>query len=367
MYLVNHPDLIEDLLVGKYRDCVKDLGTRELIPLVGQGLLTSEGDLWRRQRKLAAPPLQPKRIANYAQAMVECAEKDFAKFRDDEVRDIHTDLTRLTLEIVGKTLLGIEAGRDAERIGDIMDAALAYMEKQLFSWQGVIPKWVATPRRRRFRKALVELDTMILRGIKRCRAQSEPTDHLLARLVHARDESGEAMSDLQLRDEAVTMLLAGHETTTLVLTFAVYLLSEHPEIAKQLRAEVDSVLGERRPTLEDLPKLKLLDAVARETFACIRRSYMIARETTRDLEIGGFTIPKGDQVAISAWVVHHDPRFYPEPQRFQPRTLARRQLRSPTALRVLSIRRRPARVHRQSLRDDGDRDRAGDAACKTSS
>jgi cytochrome P450 len=318
LYMVSHPDLVEELLVGKHRDCIKDLGTRELIPLVGHGLLTSEGDDWRRQRKLAAPPLQPKRIANYARTMVESAEHELGGFRDDEVRDVHLDMMRLTLEVVGKTLLGIEAGRDAERVGDIVDASLAYLEKQLYSWQGLLPQWVVTPRRVRFRAALVELDAIILRAIKRARAQSVPSDHLLARLVHARDENGRAMSDLQLRDEAVTMLLAGHETTALTLTFALYLLSEHPEIAERVRAEIDRELGGRRPALEDLPKLRWVDAVMRETLRVFPPVYILAREVTRTFEIGGFSVPKGDQIGVSPYAMHKDARFYADPEHFDP-------------------------------------------------
>jgi cytochrome P450 len=317
-YMVSHPDLIEEVLIGKYRDCMKDLGTRELIPLVGQGLLTSEGEHWKRQRKLAAPPLQPKRIGNYADAMVRCTERELAGFRDDEVRNIHVDMMRLTLEIVGKTLLGIEAGRDSERIGDIVDASLAYLDKQLYSWQGLAPKWLPTLERYNFRQAMVELDALVLRAIRRCREHGTAADHLLARLVHARDESGEAMSDLQLRDEAVTMLLAGHETTAIALTFAVYLLSEHPEIAARLRSELETQLGGRRPRVEDLPKLRYLDAVARETLRLYPPAYVFAREVTRSFEVGGFTIPKGDQVAMSAYVVQRDARWYPEPERFRP-------------------------------------------------
>ena len=145
LYMINDPLLIEEALVGKHRECVKDAGTRELIPLVGHGLLTSEGDFWRKQRKLAAPPLQPKRIAGYADTMVACAERASAAFRDEEVRDVHVDMMALTLEIVGKTLLGVDTRGEAERIAHIVEVAMAYFDKQLFSWHGVLPRWVPTP------------------------------------------------------------------------------------------------------------------------------------------------------------------------------------------------------------------------------
>ena len=128
IFLISDPELIDELLIGRYRECIKDVGTRELIPLVGQGLLTSEGELWKRQRKLAAPPLSPKRIAGYAHTMVECTERACASFRDGETRDIHVDMMALTLEIVGKTLLGFDASADAERVHRILDVSFEFQQ-----------------------------------------------------------------------------------------------------------------------------------------------------------------------------------------------------------------------------------------------
>ena len=317
-YMLNQPALIEELLVGRHRECVKDAGTRELIPLIGHGLVTSEGDFWRRQRKLASGPLQPKHITAYADTMVDCASRAFSALRDGEVRDISVDLGHLTLEIVGKTLLGVDARADADRIRAALDASMDYFEMQLLTVHAVLPKWVPTPGRLRFHKAVKEVDAIVYGIIDRCRAQAGEADHLLARLLRARDEEGEAMTDAQLRDEAVTMLLAGHETTALALCFAAYLLSENPACAARLRDEVDSHLGVRAATMADLSKLPYLDALVREVLRLYPPAYLVGREVVREFEVGGYTLPVGAQVMASPYTLQRDPRFFPEPERFMP-------------------------------------------------
>ena len=317
VYMLNHPDLIEQVLVGRYRDFVKDWGTQQLVPLVGRGLLTSEGEHWKRQRRLAAPPLSATHIAAYATTMVDCTEREVASWRDGK-RDIHTDMMRLTLEIVGKTLLGVDTSRDATRISHIVEVAMAYFDKQFWTWHGALPTWIPTRERRAFAQAVRELDSIIYPIITRCRAQSGDADFLLARLVHARDEDGAAMSDENLRDEAVTMLLAGHETTALALSYAVHLLGKHPAAMERARAEVDAQLGTRTATLEDLRQLPFVDAVLRETLRLYPPAYSIGREPLCDLELGGHTIPKGVQLSMSPYIVQRDPRFYSQPDAFMP-------------------------------------------------
>jgi len=318
LYMVNEPLLIEEVLMGRHRECVKDWGAQQLVPLVGRGLLTSEGDFWKRQRKLASPPLAPKRIAGYADTMVACAERECGAFRQDEVRDIHADMMRLTLEIVGKTLLGFDTGREAERISDIVHVAMDYFDKQFWTWHGILPQWVVTKERRAFRAAVRELDRIMYAIIARSRARGDAADDLLARLANARDDTGAQMSDQQLRDEAVTMLLAGHETTALVLSYAVYLLSHNPAVAQRARAEVDLVLGGRPATAGDLPQLKQVDAVVRETLRLYPPAFAIGREVVIPFDLAGYPMPKGAQLTFSPYVVQRDPRFFPEPERFMP-------------------------------------------------
>jgi cytochrome P450 len=318
MWMVNDPEWIEEVLMGRHRDCVKDQSTRELRSLVGLGLLTSEGELWRQNRRLAAPTLQPKRIANYAVTMVACAERMFAGFGEDETRNIDADVFALTLEIAGKTLLGFDTTAETERVARIVDVSMRHFAKQFQSWHGVIPPWVPTKARLAFQRGVDELDEMIYRVIARCRSEDSPPDHLLARLVHARSEDGEALSDKQIRDEAVTMLLAGHETTALTLAYASYLISTHLEVGQKLQAEVDRVVGSRTPGVGDLPKLPYLDAVLRETLRLYPPAYIIGREVREPFELGGYLIPRGTDLVMSPWNVHRSARFYPEPERFQP-------------------------------------------------
>jgi cytochrome P450 len=317
-FMLNTPELIEETFQGRYRECIKDFAARQLIPLIGHGLLTSDGELWKRQRKLAAPPLTPKRIASYADTMVECTERACTSFRDHEVRDIHVEMMRLTLEIVGKTLLGFDAGPEAERVARVVDAANGFFERQIGTFQGLLPLWVPTPHRAEFRAAVADLDQLIYRIIARCRAQGDAADHLLSRLVHARAEDGAAMSDVQLRDEAVTMLLAGHETTALALTYAVYSLSEQPAIAARVRSELDQELEGRPVTFADLPRLRYLDAVVRETLRLYPPVYAIGREVAKPFTIGGYPLEPGFEVLVSPFVMQRDPKLYDDPERFHP-------------------------------------------------
>jgi cytochrome P450 len=218
---------------------------------------------------------------------------------------------------VGKTLLGFDARGEAKRISVIVDAAMVYIDKQMNSLQGLLPQWVLTPERYHFRKAVRELDALIYRVIARCREQGSDADHLLARLVQARDENGEPMSDVQLRDEAVTMLLAGHETTALTLTYAAFLLACHPVAGARLREEIDRKLAGRSPTMTDLPALPFLDAVVKETLRLYPPAYVIGREVVKPFEVGGYLVPAGHQVLMSPYVMQRDPRYFDEPLSFK--------------------------------------------------
>jgi cytochrome P450 len=317
-YMLNHPELIESLLMDRQREVVKDLTTRSLSVLVGRGLLTSDGEFWRHQRKLAAPPLQPKRITNYTETMVGCALRMLHGFRDDEVRDIHRDIAGLTLEIAGRTLLGVDPRRDAGSIARALDLLSEHYHRQFHSWQGLLPPSIPTPTRLRLRRAVIELDAVVYRIIERCRRNDSEGDHLLARLVRARDEDGQPMSDLQLRDEAVTMLLAGHETTALALTHALHMLARHPEAALRLRAELDELLNGRPPTAADLAELPYLDAVIRETLRLYPPAFALGREASEHFELGGYEIAPGAQLLVSPYVMQRDPRFFRNPAQFRP-------------------------------------------------
>jgi cytochrome P450 len=319
IFWLNHPRLIEEVFVGKHRACIKDPTTRELIPMLGHGLLTAEGDLWRKQRKLSAPALQPKRIESYAATMTECTERMAAGLRDDEVRDIHADIMQLTLEIVGKTLLGFDTRRDAERVSSALEDMIRYFDQRLFTPQGILLRYLRLPVRTRFERACNALDALVGRMVTRARTDTR-TDYLLAQLVAAPNERGERaelMTDRQARDEATTMLLAGHETTALTVTYAVYALSQDPVCQARLRSELET-LGSQPPTAADLERLPYLDAVVREALRLYPPVWVIAREVTTAFQLAGYDIPVGIELACSPYAIQRDPRFFREPDRFMP-------------------------------------------------
>lgn len=318
-YFVSSPAMIEEVLMGRHRDVTKDIATRALMPLIGAGLLTSDGEPWRKQRKLAAPPLQPKRIASYAETMVASAQRMAASFRDCEVRDIGDDMSKVTLDIVGRTLLGFDPRREAEQISRVLDDTMRYFNLEMRTPLGMLPANILTPARRKVRDGRKELEAILLRIIGRCRrSDPESASYFLARLVHARDDDGEAMSDRQLIDEALTMLMAGHETTALTLTYALYLLSEHPAALARARTEIEEQLAGRPAQLADVPRLRFIDAVIRESLRLYPPAYAIGREVAQPIELGGYELPRGAQMFLSQCVVHRDPRYYDDPNDFKP-------------------------------------------------
>lgn len=318
LYFINDPSLIEQTLLGLHQHCIKDEITRHLIPLLGTGLLTNEGASWRKQRKLISPSLQPKRVAAYGDVMVEYAERAFGALVAGETREIHRDIMSLTLEIVGKTLLGINTRSETERIGHVLETAQAFLEARLYSPLRLVPASIPTPSMRRFRRTVRELDSIVYGIIENCAVRGAQEDHLLARLIQARTDDGTPMSREQLRDEVVTMMLAGHETTALLLIHAVNLLAVNRSVSARLRAEVETELGGRRIHYSDLPKLPFLDAVVREVLRLYPPAYAFSREVVTPFELGGYTLPKGAVLVFAPFALHRSSRFFAEPESFQP-------------------------------------------------
>jgi cytochrome P450 len=310
--------MIEQVLLGEHQSCIKDEITRQLIPLLGMGLVTNEGASWRRQRKLVSPPLQPKRVAEYAALMVKAAASTFAAFRPGETRDFHVDMMALTLEIVSATLLGLNTRSEAERIASVLESAQHFLETRLYSFSRLLPISIPTPAALRFRRSVRELDRIVYQMIDRCRKEGGAGEHLLARLMSARTEDGESMSDGQLRDEIVTMMLAGHETTALLMMYAVYLLSTHKREAALLCAEVDQKLQGRPISFADLPNLPYVDAFIRETLRLYPPVYAFGREVTAPFVVGGYTLTKGSMILFSPFARQRNPAVFAEPGRFQP-------------------------------------------------
>jgi len=312
---LNHPRLIEEVFVGQHRACIKDPTTRALIPVLGNGLLTNEGDAWRKQRRLAAPALQPKRITGYTSAMTDCTERFASALRDDELRDIHADIMTVTLEIVGRTLLGFDTRRDAQLVSDALEDVISYYDQMLFTAFGFVLSQLPLPPRLRFQRAVRALESVVEQIVQRARREPH-ADYLIAQLAAA-EEEGEHMSDRQLRDEAMTMLLAGHETTALTICYALYALAKNPACEARLRAELDG-LGSATPVQSDLERMPYLDAVVREALRLYPPAWAFGRELSSPIKLAGYELPAGVEIAVSPFALHRDARFFREPERFLP-------------------------------------------------
>ena len=318
VYLVSHPDLIEEIVVAKNHNFIKHFALR-LNPLVlGKGLLTSEGDFWLRQRRLAQPAFTRNRIAAYGPAMVAAAQRVVASWRPGQKRDIMVEMMRLTLEIAAKTLFDAEVGGEAAAV---VEALNVLQQQFLTRFNSLIPApiWLPTPANLRQRRAVRRLDEIVYGFIRQRRAQNVVKNDLLTILLHARDEDdGTRMTDRQVRDEAMTIFLAGHETTALVLAWSWYLLARNPQAEETLAAEWRDLLGGRAPTVEDWPRLRYTDKVVLESMRLYPPAYVIGREALADCTIGGYHVPRGTTLLMSQWVVQRDPRFFDDPEAFRP-------------------------------------------------
>ncbi len=316
VYYVSHPDYIEEVLVNQARKFIKGRILRANKGLFGNGLLTSEGDFWLRQRRLAQPAFHRARIAAYGETMVRFTERLTAGWRDGETRDIHAEMMRLTLQIVAKTLFDAEVDGDAQQVGHALKAIMEFNSD--FRRLILTPSWLPTLRNIRAALAIRRLNKIIYRIIDQRRAAGRDAGDLLSMLLHAQDEDGSRMTNRQLRDEVITLFLAGHETTALALSWTWWLLAQNPQAEAKLHAELDAVLTGRSPTLEDLPKLRYTDHVISESMRLYPPAWGMARLAIEDAEIGGYRIPKGSGVSLSQWVVHRDPRWFEAPEEFRP-------------------------------------------------
>jgi cytochrome P450 len=317
--LLSHPDFVEDILVTRSKLWTKDRFLRtNLRPLLGDGLLSSEGDFWRKQRRLAQPAFHRDRIATYAGIMVDHASRLAGTWRDGEVRDVHKDMMRLTLDIVAETLFGAKVGEHAEDVGEALEAVLAMVSDALTLFVPLL--WhFPTPQKRRFDRAVAKLDAIIYGVIEeRRKAGAAHSDDLLSMLLHAQDEDGSRMTDKQLRDECLTLFLAGHETTAINLSWTWLLLSQHADAKAKLQHELDRVLGGRPPTFADVPSLRYAGHVVAESLRMYPPAWSMGREACEDVEVGGYRVRRGHQVWFCPWAIHRDPRWFDAPDAFQP-------------------------------------------------
>ncbi len=292
-----------------------------LHPLLGNGLLNSEGDFWRRQRKLAAPAFQHRRIAAYAGVMADYAERAQRTWPDGATVDVAQEMMRLTLSIVGKTLFDADVLSEAEELGAALTVALTYVNDKTSTPFPAPTSW-PTPSNRRNRRAIARLDATVHRMIRERRASGEDKGDLLSMLLLAQDEDGATMTDKQVRDEAMTIFLAGHETTANALAWAWYLLARHPEVYDRLRDEARTVLAGRTPTFADLPNLPYALRVLKEALRLYPPAYIYGRYARAAVDLGKHQLPAKTWVLISPYVLHRRPDYFPNPERFDPERFA---------------------------------------------
>jgi cytochrome P450 len=318
-YFLYNPADIETMLTTDAKSYRKARSLRSpfFFRLVGNGLVTSEGDFWRRQRRLAQPAFHRQRISSYGEIMVQYAQRAMTNWKDGEQRDISREMTRLTLEAVVKTLFNSDVSNDADHVGAILSQIV-----KPFASQATL-KWIADNRlptrdHRRYFNAVSEIDRIVYRIIAERRASGSDEGDLLSMLLQAQDEDGSQMSDAQLRDEVMTLFLAGHETTALSLSWSWYLLATHPHAEQKFHAELDEVLGGRAPDVSDLPNLKYTEMIAKEAMRLYPPAYAVGREAIEDTEIGGYRVPRKTQLFAFQWVTHRDPRYFERPNEFEP-------------------------------------------------
>src|SRR3954451_5908127 len=319
MALLNHPDYVEDVLVTRARLFKKGRALERAKRFLGEGLLTAEGDAHLRQRRLVQPSFHKQRVAGYADAMVAHASRMADRWRNAEEFAVASRMNLLTLTIVGDTLFGTDVESEALSVRQALTDVFEVFPLTMSPLAPFLER-LPLPIVRRYKRAPAMLDRLTYRIINERRRNASDRGDLLSMLLMARDEedNGARLTDMQVRDETMTLFLAGHETTSNALTWTWHLLAQHPDVERRLHEEIDAVLGNRRATAEDAPRLPYTRMVLAESMRCYPPAWGIGRRAIEDVDVGGYTIPGGTVVLVSQYLLHHDARFFPEPERFDP-------------------------------------------------
>ncbi len=319
-YLVYDVDAIKHVLIDNNKNYVKSRNYQGLKLVLGDGLVTSDGELWRRQRKLAQPAFVKRRIEAFAEPMARASEDLLAawdRMPDGAAIDVHDAMMKLTFRIVGRTLFDAELGGAGDRIGPLIETLIHYANDYAESLIRLPPWLLPTKRNRDFIRAKAEVDRIVKGIIDGRRRSGQEREDLLGLLMSATDEAGR-MSEQQLRDEVVTLAMAGHETTANALSWTFHLLSLHPEIDRRLEAELDAVLGGRTPALEDLPKLAFADRVIRESMRLYPPVWAFERDALEDDVLCGYRVEGGSTIGVATYALHRHPDHWENPEGFDP-------------------------------------------------
>jgi cytochrome P450 len=318
VFLLNHPELIREVLVRRQSNFVKSRGLRRARVLLGDGLLTSEGEVHLRHRRLVQPAFHQDRLRGYAAVMVDFAERSRERWRQGDELEIFREMIRLTLGVVSKTLFSADVETDPRKIGKALTNVFEMLSVLMMPFSEIVEK-LPLPSVRRFHRARKLLDDTIYGLIRERRESGEDRGDLLSMLLLAQDEEeGGGLSDREVREEALTLFLAGHETTANALSWGWYLLSQNPDCEARLHEEVDRVLGGRRATFDDLPRLPYAEMVFSEVIRLYPPAWAIGRTAMERFELGGYEVPAGSTCIASSYVTQRDPRFFPDPERFVP-------------------------------------------------
>ena len=361
VYLINNPQYIENILIRDYKNFIKSRGLQVSRRLLGEGLVTSEGEYHDKQRRIIQPAFHPNRIKSYGHIMVDYAEKMSERWQDGWVIDVHREMMHITSAIIAKSILGSDVEDiESDKVNKALLASMKYLNRALMPFGELIEKIPVLPINKDFRSAKNTLDSIVYKMIKEHRMKKDSNDDettekkkkskdsndndydLLYTLIEAQDpEAGiKKMSDIQLRDEVMTIFLAGHETTANALTWTFYLLSQYPDVERRLYEELCSVLGRDRsdkdiinrskdsatttanplrlPTIDDISKLEYTEKVLRESMRLYPPAWTLGRQALRDYVIDKYVIPKGSIVLMSQYVMHHNPEYFSNPEVFDP-------------------------------------------------
>jgi cytochrome P450 len=319
IYLVKHPDLIHEVLVTQAKKFHKWQRQKQVFgKFDGNGLVNSDGEFWKRQRKMIQPAFHSQRISHYAKIMVDYTAKRIDQWEADKPLNIGQEMSLITRDIVTKALFNADVSAESLALGEAI-RIIQHTATRDMGRPFLLPDWM--PGRSAMKAAIQTIDRVILRIISERRASGEDTGDLLSMLLMAKDDSGSGMSDKEARDEAVTLFIAGHETTATALAWIWYLIAAHPEVEAKLRAEIDA-LGDQPPTFADLPRLSYTQQIIKETMRLYPPTWLFPREAIEPIELGGYTLEKGSLVHLVPFIVQRDPRFFDAPLEFRPERFA---------------------------------------------